>query len=64
MVSRLIVNLTQVFIPLYLQETLNLSKESNAYIPLVIYCSGFVGSIIVELMNKKLNNIVSVLIRS
>ena len=60
MVSRLIVNLTQVFIPLYLQHTLDLKKESIAYIPLVIYCSGFIGSILVEAANKKFSNIVSV----
>lgn len=60
MVSRLVVNLTQVFIPLYLQITLNMSKESVAYIPLAIYCSGFFGSILVELLNKRMSNLVSV----
>lgn len=59
MVSRLIVNLTQVFVPLYLNHTLDLSKEAIAYIPLVIYCSGFFGSIVVEILNKRLSNLVS-----
>lgn len=57
MVSRLIVNITQAFITLYLQHSLGLNKESAAYIPLVIYCSGFVGSILVENANKRFTNI-------
>lgn len=61
MVSRLIVNLTQVYVPIYLAFTLELSKESIAYIPLVIYCSGFVGSILVETANKRFSNVVSFL---
>ena len=63
MVSRLVVNLTQVFIPLYLHHTLDMGKESVAYIPLTIYCSGFFGSFLVELLNKRMSNLVSVFIR-
>ena len=59
MVSRLVVNLTQVFIPLYLHHTLDMSKEAVAYIPLVIYCSGFFGSIINEQLSKRMSNLVS-----
>lgn len=63
MVSRLVVNLTQVFVPLYLHHTLDMGKEAVAYIPLTIYCSGFFGSILVELLNKRMSNLVSVFIR-
>ena len=44
MATRLFVNLSQAYIPLYLQESLELESKFVAIIPLVMYCSGFVTS--------------------
>ena len=44
MATRLFVNLSQAYIPLYLQESLELESKFVAIIPLVMYCSGFVAS--------------------
>ncbi|XP_022663384.1 major facilitator superfamily domain-containing protein 12-like isoform X2 [Varroa jacobsoni] len=44
MATRLYVNMSQVFIGLYLQEARQLPKESIAIIPLVMYVSGFLAS--------------------
>ncbi|KAG0429246.1 hypothetical protein HPB47_023833 [Ixodes persulcatus] len=48
MSTRLYVNLSQVFIPMYIQETLKLHRQSIAIIPLVMYVSGFVSSLPVK----------------
>lgn len=53
MSTRLYVNLSQVYIPLYLQDSLGLHRKSIAIIPLVVYVSGFVASFIVNFSNKK-----------
>lgn len=45
MFTRLYVNLNQVYISLYLQDTLLLRRESIAIIPLVMFVSGFVSSL-------------------
>lgn len=45
MSTRLFVNLSQVFMPMYIQETLKLHRQSIAIIPLVMYVSGFVSSL-------------------
>ncbi|UXI15950.1 water-specific aquaporin [Sarcoptes scabiei] len=52
--TRLTINLTQVYVPNYLQETLRLPKKSIAYIPLVTYTSGFLSSFIMKYVNGKL----------
>lgn len=51
MSSRLFVNLTQVFIPLYLHETLDMSASSLALIPLIM----FIGSLFTSLQLERLN---------
>ncbi|CAN8004911.1 unnamed protein product, partial [Ixodes hexagonus] len=48
MSTRLYVNLSQVFIPMYIQETLKLHRQSIAIIPLVMYVSGFISSLPVK----------------
>ena len=48
----MIVNLTQVYTPLYLVDSLNLSKDSVAIGPLVIYVSGFLTTLLLKVVNK------------
>jgi Na+/melibiose symporter-like transporter len=53
MATRLFVNLSQVYIPLYLHESLNMTAESLAVIPLIMFVSSFVVSLLVKVLNKK-----------
>ncbi|XP_063612231.1 major facilitator superfamily domain-containing protein 12-like [Penaeus indicus] len=50
--TRLFCNLTQAYIPIYLQDSLHLSEESVAYIPLVMYVAGFLTTMILKALNK------------
>jgi hypothetical protein len=59
MATRLFVNLSQVYIPLYLHESLNMSAESLAVIPLVMFLASFTMSLLVKGMNKKCGRKVS-----
>ncbi|KAK3597030.1 hypothetical protein CHS0354_014917 [Potamilus streckersoni] len=52
MCTRLYVNLSQVYLPMYLTETLKIDKESIAIIPLIVYVSGFLTSLFMRLINK------------
>lgn len=52
MSSRLFVNLTQVFIPLYLHETLSMPASSLALIPLIMFLGSFLTSLIIEKFNR------------
>lgn len=56
MCTRLVVNLSQVYIPMYLTDTLMLPKKYIAIIPLVVYVSGFVATILTKPISKVLNN--------
>ena len=47
-VSRVITNLFQAFIPLYLQESIRAPHNLIALVPLVIQISGFSGSTAVK----------------
>ncbi|XP_056637557.1 major facilitator superfamily domain-containing protein 12-like [Diorhabda sublineata] len=51
MSSRLFINLSQVFIPLYLHESLDMNASSLALVPLVMYVGSFVTSLLVETVN-------------
>lgn len=53
MSTRLFVNLSQVYIPMYLHETLNMVASSLALIPLIM----FIGSLLTSLTIEKLNRI-------
>ncbi|RWS26271.1 major facilitator superfamily domain-containing protein 12-like protein [Leptotrombidium deliense] len=65
MATRLVVNLTQVYTPFYLQYSLFLDSlsekitftvhtvQSIAYIPLVMYLSGFMFSFFIKFINQK-----------
>lgn len=59
MATRLFVNLTQVFIPLYLHETLNMTASSLASIPLVIFVGSFITSLTTEKLNRNFGRKVS-----
>ncbi|CAL4065747.1 unnamed protein product, partial [Meganyctiphanes norvegica] len=64
MSTRLFCNLTQAYVPIYLQDTLHLPEESVAYIPLVMYVSGFLTAIAMKPVNKHLGRKVMHLYRS
>jgi Vacuole effluxer Atg22 like. len=59
MATRLFVNLSQVYIPLYLHESLGMGAESLAVIPLVMFLASFVTSLLVKILNKKCGRKVS-----
>ncbi|KAH6938147.1 hypothetical protein HPB50_007262 [Hyalomma asiaticum] len=52
MFTRLYVNLNQVYISIYIQDTLLLRRESIAIIPLVMYVSGLISSLPIKLAAK------------
>lgn len=52
MCTRLIVNLSQTYIAVYLTYSLHLPKNYIATIPLVMYVSGFVSSLLMKPINK------------
>ncbi|XP_075887413.1 major facilitator superfamily domain-containing protein 12a [Nelusetta ayraudi] len=52
MSTRLIVNLSQTYISMYLLNTLGLHKKFIATIPLVMYLSGFLSSFIMKPLSK------------
>ncbi|ERL85998.1 major facilitator superfamily domain-containing protein 12 [Dendroctonus ponderosae] len=52
MCSRLFINLTQVFITLYLHEALNMVASSLAIIPLIMYIASLLTSFAIETINK------------
>uniref|UniRef100_A0A668AEG6 Major facilitator superfamily domain containing 12a n=1 Tax=Myripristis murdjan TaxID=586833 RepID=A0A668AEG6_9TELE len=52
MCTRLIVNLSQTYISMYLINTLGLPKKFIATIPLVMYLSGFLSSFIMKPLSK------------
>lgn len=56
MCTRLVVNMSQVYIPMYLTDTLNLSKHYIAMVPLVVYVCGFFGAVLTKPISKFLRN--------
>uniref|UniRef100_A0A2K5F2V5 Major facilitator superfamily domain-containing protein 12 n=1 Tax=Aotus nancymaae TaxID=37293 RepID=A0A2K5F2V5_AOTNA len=52
MTTRLIVNLSQTYMAMYLTYSLNLPKKFIATIPLVMYLSGFFSSFLMKPVNK------------
>ncbi|KAK6624902.1 hypothetical protein RUM44_011766 [Polyplax serrata] len=52
MSSRLFVNIAQVYIPLYLHETLSVKADILALIPLLMYVGSITASTIVNLLNR------------
>ncbi|CAL4175681.1 unnamed protein product, partial [Meganyctiphanes norvegica] len=62
MSTRLFCNITQAYIPIYLQDSLHLPENSVAYIPLVMYSSGFLTAIAMKPVNKHLGRKVTYII--
>ncbi|GFY15668.1 major facilitator superfamily domain-containing protein 12 [Trichonephila clavipes] len=54
MSTRLYVNLSQVYMPMYIEDTLELHKNKIAIIPLVIFISGFLSSFLVKFLRRYL----------
>ncbi|KAK3098168.1 hypothetical protein FSP39_016838 [Pinctada imbricata] len=54
MCTRLFVNVSQIYLPLWVTETLKLPKDSVAIFPLIVYVSGFITSIVMRPLNKVL----------
>lgn len=52
MSTRLFVNLTQVFIPLYLHEYLNMTASALALIPLIMYIGSFLTAGAIDKINR------------
>uniref|UniRef100_UPI00398E5FC3 major facilitator superfamily domain-containing protein 12-like n=1 Tax=Pristiophorus japonicus TaxID=55135 RepID=UPI00398E5FC3 len=52
MCTRLIINLSQTYIAMYITYTLKLPKNYIAMIPLVMYISGFLSSFLMKPVNK------------
>lgn len=52
MCTRLINNIIQAYFPLYLIETLHLSKISVAIGPLIIFVTGFLTTLVLKVLNK------------
>ena len=61
MSTMLYINLTQVFVPLYLHETLGMAASALAKIPLVIYLGSLGTSFVVGTLNKYLGRKVAYL---
>uniref|UniRef100_A0A2P2I6J1 Major facilitator superfamily domain-containing protein 12-like n=1 Tax=Hirondellea gigas TaxID=1518452 RepID=A0A2P2I6J1_9CRUS len=60
--TRLFCNVTQAYIPIYLQDTLVLSPQSVAYIPLTMYVAGFVNALAIKPINEKFGRKVAFII--
>ncbi|CAC5364905.1 Major facilitator superfamily domain-containing protein 12 [Mytilus coruscus] len=54
MCTRLFVNVSQIYLPLYITETLRMEKDNVAVMPLVVYVSGFFTSLVMRPLNKKI----------
>ncbi|XP_021379623.1 major facilitator superfamily domain-containing protein 12-like isoform X2 [Mizuhopecten yessoensis] len=52
MCTRLFVNVSQIYLPLYVTETLQLSKVNVAIMPLVVFVSGLFTSLVMKPINK------------
>uniref|UniRef100_A0A8D2JS69 Major facilitator superfamily domain containing 12 n=1 Tax=Sciurus vulgaris TaxID=55149 RepID=A0A8D2JS69_SCIVU len=59
MTTRLIVNLSQTYMAMYLTHSLHLPKKFIATIPLVMYLSGFLSSFLMKPLNKHIGRNVS-----
>ncbi|XP_059487103.1 major facilitator superfamily domain-containing protein 12-like [Neocloeon triangulifer] len=60
--SRLFTTLSQVFVPLYLDESLGEDAESLALVPLCTFIASFVASLVVKYMNKGLGRMVTYMV--
>ncbi|XP_031567378.1 major facilitator superfamily domain-containing protein 12-like isoform X1 [Actinia tenebrosa] len=56
MCTRIVVNVSQSYLPIYLTETMKFNKEAIAYFPLVVLISGVLASIGVKPLTKRLGS--------
>ena len=54
MVTRLFVNVSNSYISLYIQSTLNLEPVFVAMVPLVMYIAGFIISVFLKFLTKRI----------
>lgn len=54
MPTRLFANISQIYVPLYLHDSLKMPATSLATIPLIMYLSSFQVSLVIDKINKKL----------
>lgn len=59
MCTRLFVNISQVYLPMYLTETIHLDKVTIANVPLVCYASSFVTATVLKKVDKQLGRILT-----
>lgn len=64
MCTRLVVNVTQVFISFYLIVTLKMSATSIAIVPLLVYVSGFLATFFLRYLNEAMGRTGSFMIGS
>lgn len=62
MLSRLMINLNMVYMPLYVQSTMQMPKSSIAVIPLLMYIFSLVGSLVQNKLNHKFGRAVAFII--
>ena len=62
MSTRLFVNLTQVYLPMYILDTLRMGKESIGYVPFVVYFVGFIFSCLMKPISRRISKKVLILI--
>ena len=54
LVTIIFVDITQVYLPFYLQDTLKLPNSYLATIPLIIYIAGFAASTVMKFFNREI----------
>ncbi|KAK7116671.1 major facilitator superfamily domain-containing protein 12-like isoform X2 [Littorina saxatilis] len=57
MCTRLFVNISQVYLPMYLTETIELDKETIANVPLVCYASSFFTATLLKVVDKQMGRV-------
>lgn len=62
MLVRLLINVSQVYIPLYAQSVLQLGDEFITVMPLILYCSSLLGSVMVVRIMAKFSRKLSFLL--
>lgn len=62
MCTRLIVNMTQVYLPMFITDTLQLEKSQIALVPLITYLSGFFSTFPLRYLSKYLGRYITYLI--
>ncbi|KAK7496828.1 hypothetical protein BaRGS_00011808 [Batillaria attramentaria] len=59
MCTRLFVNISQVYLPMYLTETVHLDKATIANVPLACYASSFVMAIVLKVVDRRLGRMLT-----